>query len=195
VLYAFDVDGTLVKPFIRDEPCERCHGKRRVPIVDNWERLQTGGSSDAPCPDCVARYDTVELLPGRAGALWRLTEDPVARFALVTNQAGVAFGYQTMAQVGEKLARVALACEFFYARPFSIHIAVGHPKAKIIEYRDPLLVARRKPAPTMLEEAIARHGVTADGTVFVGDMDSDRECAAAAGVEYVDASEFFGSTS
>lgn len=192
MLYALDIDGTLIRSFMRDEKCVRCGGKRRVLAASLAEGVKPVESDYVSCPDCVENYDRVELLPGRAGRLWHLAkEDAHARFALVTNQAGVAFGYQTKEQVGEKLARVTVACAFFYGRPFSVHVAFGHPKAKVREYRDPEKVARRKPAPNMLYEAMESHGVGTPQTLYIGDLPTDMECAAAAGVTYIDAGAFF----
>lgn len=195
-LYAFDIDGTLIRSFIRDEPCQTCGGTRKVaaalPPIDGRNAEREGRF--VACPECVANYDTVQMLPGRAGALWRLSRIPDACFALVTNQAGVAFGYQTKQQVGAKLALVTVECAFFFGRPFTVHIAFGHPKATIAEYRDFEMVSKRKPSPVMLYDAMSAHRMGKADTMFVGDMDSDEACATAAGVRYVHASEFFGDT-
>lgn len=192
MLYAFDIDGTLIESFMRDMPCSTCNGERRI----RSDRLLVGerplGEDFVSCPECVESYDRVEMLPSRASKLWRLAQRPGAQFALITNQGGVAFGYQTKEQVGSKLARVALACDFFYGRPFSVHVALGHPKATALEYRDPGEVARRKPSPKMLEEAMAAHSVGEDAVLYIGDLPTDRECAVAAEVAYMDADEFFG---
>lgn len=172
MLYLFDVDGTLIRSFLRDTPAE---------------------SAEV--------YDRVELLPGRAGLLHALAKDG-NRFGIVTNQDGVAFGYQTKEQVGVKIARVLKECAFFYGQPFSVHICFHHPRATIDEYRDPEGCKRRKPERGMILEAMAAHygpSESAGGlmyraagkTVFVGDMATDAEAAKAAGVTYHDAEAFF----
>lgn len=200
MLYCLDVDGTLVQSFLRDGGrCDRCHGRRVVAMYDGpalgpamSRSEEAGRGREVPCPDCVASYDRVELLPGRAGVLWRLARQPGARFALVTNQGGVAFGYQTKEQVGRKLAAVASACDFFYGKPFTVHVAFGHPNATIDEYRAPELVEKRKPGPRMLYDALRAHDVHAHQAVYVGDMDTDLQCAEAAGVTFAYADDFFG---
>jgi D-glycero-D-manno-heptose 1,7-bisphosphate phosphatase len=49
----------------------------------------------------------------------------------------------------------------------------------------------RKPAPGMLLSLMGQFGVSADETIYVGDMDSDRQAAEAAGVTFIHASKFF----
>jgi HAD superfamily hydrolase (TIGR01662 family) len=50
---------------------------------------------------------------------------------------------------------------------------------------------RRKPSPAMLIEAMQWFGVEPEEVVMVGDWETDRQAAEAAGVEFVWAEEFF----
>ena len=50
---------------------------------------------------------------------------------------------------------------------------------------------RRKPKPDMLLELMADSGYTAADTVFVGDQETDRQAAKAAGVTFFWAEDFF----
>lgn len=159
MVYAFDVDGTLVKSFMRD----------------------AGGGA-------IQEYDLVEALPGRKEKIAGLMLRPAtAGFALVTNQGGVAFGFQTEAQVYRKLGLVLAEFRFFHGARVSVHVALNHPNAKNPGYRydDP----RRKPGPGMLQEVKVEHAT--EDLIYIGDMDSDRLAAKAAGVEYIDQKEFF----
>jgi D-glycero-D-manno-heptose 1,7-bisphosphate phosphatase len=172
-LFCFDIDGTLIRSFLRE-------GAGRH------------------------MFDAIEVLPGRIEKLTEL-RDTGALIALVTNQGGVAFGYQTEEQVRQKLRRVAGALDLdasiwitsgatdVTALPAlaRAYVAYEHPKAKLPEHRSE--TGWRKPGPGMLAQAMVDFGVRPDRVLFVGDMDSDREAAAAAGVEYVDAADFFGS--
>lgn len=165
MLYLFDVDGTLIRSFLREG-------------------------------DTAHDYDDVELLEGRRDAILSLAAEGVkarlhVAFGLVTNQAGVAMGYQTPDQVRAKMARVVAALEFFGGAPFSIHICMHHPDAKLPEWRQKPCV-RRKPNPGMIAEAMDAHRVFPDDTLFVGDMDTDAVAARSARVDYVDAGAFFG---
>lgn len=159
MLYCFDLDGTLVRSFMRE----------------------TGEAED---------YDQVEVLPRRKEILQTLAAERYAEFALITNQAGVAFGYQTVKQVEAKIGRICAEFGFFWTRPFSVHIAYEHPSATIPEYQSNS--DRRKPGPGMLIEACNSHGYARGvGLVYVGDMESDKLAAERANVTYVDATEFF----
>lgn len=160
MLYLFDLDGTLIRSFLREGALEH-------------------------------DYDDVELLPGRLERLRDLAgEDRYVGFGLVSNQAGVAMGYQTEEQVWAKIGRVLTEFRFFFGHPFSVHVAMHHPDAKLEQWRAD--DGRRKPGGGMIFEAIRAHIVMAEDTVFVGDMVSDMEAAAAADVTYFDADEFFG---
>lgn len=204
-LFLFDIDGTVVRSFMRE-------GK---------------GGARATAGD----YDTVEVLPGRRELLDRLRADG-HRLALVTNQGGVAFGYQTVPQVLVKLGRVLgelgfdpypvpLARESHYdavvpailgrfadpratfvacfvpeergkvTSPPHAYVSMGHPNAKVSDWRDPEGFDWRKPGGGMIRQALADYGSAPEHATMVGDMDSDRLAAEAAGVAYIDAAEFF----
>lgn len=165
-LYIFDVDGTLVRSFMRE---------------------RSGSRLDGSAADV---YDRVEALPGRLEKISSLASRG-SSFALATNQAGAALGYQTFPQVREKMGRVAAEFSHFFGRPYSVHIAWVHPRAEapFLEV-EPFM---RKPGPGLLFEALAAHRKLPSEAVFVGDMDTDREAALAAHVPYIDQEEFFAS--
>lgn len=134
------------------------------------------------------RYNEWAVLPGRAEHLSALQEQG-QRIALATNQAGVAFGYVTEAQVWRKLAAVLVALRLPTDTPMAVCFA--HPSAKAYKYRTPVEVARRKPSGTMLHEIMAAVGVY-DAVFYVGDRPEDRQAARHAGVGFRWADEFFG---
>lgn len=127
----------------------------------------------------------VEILPGvgrelhhRASLGWRL--------AIVSNQGGVAFGYQTHRQAWATQRAVEDAL------PVGIdasYLCPHHPEGS-----DPVYAVdcpNRKPAPGALLDAMARFGARPEDCLFVGDRDSDREAAEAAGIPFAWAWEFF----
>lgn len=143
-----------------------------------------------------ASFDDVEPLPGRIGVLQRLRRDG-HHLAVATNQGGVAHGYQTQAQVWNKIARVRhvfwlpylpVWAAFAHAArpPVSAAPAPGHSDWPCCD------LDSRKPGPGMILAAIAHHRTVRQATVMVGDMDSDRQAAEAADVRYFDAEDYFG---
>lgn len=186
-LVLFDLDGTLIRSFMREGG---------------------GGASQD--------YDLVEAMPGALERVDRLHEDGT-HVAFVTNQGGVAFGYQTVEQVMAKMAcvcglfglpynggwacvGVGLAVTFdglpisyeqaLEACPPGVYVSLGHPNAKVERYR--VDSGWRKPGGDMIGQAMADYEVHEPSLVlFVGDMETDRQAAEAAGVEYADAGEYF----
>jgi HAD superfamily hydrolase (TIGR01662 family) len=157
-LYMLAVDGTLVESFLR---------------------------KGAPRED----YDRVEVLPGRQSWVNQMVDShKQVAFALVTNQAGVAMGYQTEEQVWNKMSRVAIGLSL-YRCPLTFHVAFEHPEAKIEKYKGSN--GMRKPGPGMLLQALKAHGVSKQDSLFVGDMETDEQAALTAQVPYRRAEEFF----
>lgn len=151
------------------------------------------------------------VLPGRREILLSLKREE-HRIAVITNQAGVAFGYATEEQVRAKIVQALGALGFaeqeilFHssaAGPDSpesvehrihVHVCYGHPKSRDNRYNG-AEADRRKPSPAMLLEAIGEPPIglsVAEYAGFVGDMESDEQAAVAAGVRYLDAATFFG---
>lgn len=192
-LLALDIDGTVIRSFMREG------GKR-------------------------ADYDIVELLPWcAAGTPWPVPsgwqEGEGFQVVLVTNQGGVAHGYQTVAQVCSKIMRTFDALfggrDMLWANdcircgparddlldwrglPFGgvrrprAYVAFGLKDARLPRFKIDADDPWRKPGPGMLRAALRDYDVSAEDALFVGDMDSDRGAAEAAGVPYMDAADFF----
>lgn len=113
------------------------------------------------------------------------------QIALATNRGGVAWGYTTLEEA-ETLAReAATQCGI---PDVPVYVCPYHAKA-----RGPRAVAAyaqendcRKPAPGMLLQAMEVIGIDPAETIFVGDMETDKEAAERAGVGFAWAGEFFG---
>jgi D-glycero-D-manno-heptose 1,7-bisphosphate phosphatase len=151
-------------------------------------------------------YAPVELLPGRAVKLAQLRErgDDIA---IVSNQAGVAFGHITAQDVIAKLGLVASALGYtsiwlfdggtpvrlgFDAPALECHICYSDARSKNAQYRTPLDVARRKPSGQMIREAMEESPEAAAlGVLFVGDRPEDEAAAKDAGVAFQWAHIFF----
>jgi D-glycero-D-manno-heptose 1,7-bisphosphate phosphatase len=101
---------------------------------------------------------------------------------VVTNQAGIARGYYTVAEY-ERLTEWML--ERFVANKIRIqrvYYCPFHPTAGIGEYRRESF--DRKPNPGMILRAQQEYALDLAGSVLVGDKHSDIEAGRAAGVRY-----------
>lgn len=136
-------------------------------------------------------YTEPTLLPNRYERL-KQSADEGDRFAIVTNQGGVAWGYHTQGEVYARIAATLRQLAFFWHRPFSVHVAFMHPRATVPQFKGD---DGRKPSPFMLGEALGAHhidlGSPATAALMVGDRDEDREAAHSAQVDFATADEFF----
>jgi HAD superfamily hydrolase (TIGR01662 family) len=150
-------------------------------------------------------FDVIEVLPRRAEKLHELVLAKKT-LGIVTNQGGVALGYQTRAAVEAKITAALIALGIYALSPApTIYICLHHERAKEVRYK--MRLDRRKPAPGMLLEAMCDHfnglKLTAppyyapgremkDKTAFIGDRETDEQAARAAGVDFMTARAFFG---
>jgi histidinol-phosphate phosphatase family protein len=128
----------------------------------------------------------IQLLPGvheilhhYASLGWRLV--------IVTNQGGVAFGYNSEPEAWD-IHRAVLD-----ALPVPVdatYLCPHHPQATEMRYRRDC--PHRKPAPGALLDALSQYQARPQDCLCVGDQETDRQAAEAAGVPFVPANEFFG---
>ena len=122
--------------------------------------------------------DEVELLPNRREVLARYLESGYLLLG-ISNQSGVAAGTLTEEQ--------AIACFDRTVELLGVPIDVRfcpHPSGAVTCWC-------RKPMPGMAVQLIEEYDLDPAQCVMVGDMETDRECAAAAGLRYEDAAGFF----
>jgi D-glycero-D-manno-heptose 1,7-bisphosphate phosphatase len=119
------------------------------------------------------RIEDVEIFPGAAAALKRLTDAGFKLF-IVTNQSGIGRGYFTLAaaekvnaHVSEELARAGVYFEKTYIAPE----APDQPSRG------------RKPSPQFLFDARDEFGLNLAESFMVGDKLIDLECGWNAGVK------------
>lgn len=162
-LYIFDLDGTLVRP-----------NAPGIKIPNN------------------ARQQ--EMIPGVVERCFQLRGEGHS-LAIASNQGGVGLG---ICALDDAWDRVNDAAEQINAADYLI--CTYHEKAKIQLPHEPDgafghytgLAFWRKPNPGMLLHLMLALEFMPADTVFVGDMDSDQQAAANAGVRFEWAKDFFG---
>ena len=161
------------------------------------------GYMDTPDKD----YHTWQPLPGRIAQVERIKR--VHEIALVTNQAGVAFGHITEQDTVTKLGRVAMLLGYAavaihdgradgplvtgWGEALHVFVCYSDARSRDARYATPADVARRKPSGQMIREAAAEFPDHArDGVLMVGDRPEDEQAAHDAGAAFRWADAFFG---
>jgi histidinol-phosphate phosphatase family protein len=167
-----------------------------IPMTESmWQRIKTGRILFLDRDGTLNRTfsnrppndpSEIELLPSVAFTLhqhaamgWRIV--------IITNQAGVAFGYLTEEQAW------ATHQALLDALPIPVdasYLCPHHPEGTILEYAFPC--PNRKPAPGAAFDALRQFKARESDCLFVGDQHSDRQAADLAGIPFLWAKEFFG---
>jgi histidinol-phosphate phosphatase family protein len=177
-VYGDASDGHILVPMAPDM-WSRIKGKRLL-LLDRDGTLNRSPGERPP-----NHPGEVELLPGVASKLHRRAALGW-RLVLITNQGGVAFGYlsESQAQAVNQAVLDALPVEMDAS-----YLCPHHPDGTVPGYA--MDCPNRKPAPGAILEALARFEAQPEDCLFVGDQESDRLGAEAAGVPFKWAWEFF----
>jgi D-glycero-D-manno-heptose 1,7-bisphosphate phosphatase len=133
------------------------------------------GETEAPL-----KPEDVRLIPGAAAALRRLKESGFA-LVLISNQAAFAKGKTTLRALWLAHQRFVALLADEGAALDDVYYAYGHPEGIMPHFSG--LSLDRKPAPYNLLIAAARNDIDLDRSWFIGDRQTDVECAIAAGVK------------
>ena len=159
----------------------------------------------------LAKAFSDELLPGVAEwfAYWRKYPTWAPKVAIATNQGGVAYRLHKLeagAEDADKFPTKAMVDNRVYGiaaelgiDPNLIHISYAYQFSQgywvdtPIQYvRDPRWAPNwRKPNPGMLQQALRDTETEPGKALMIGDQDSDREAAVAAGIPFQTAVQFF----
>lgn len=124
------------------------------------------------------RYDWID---GAREAIARATNAGWHVF-IVTNQAGVARGYYAEADAQALMAWVADEIRLFGGTVDDLRYCPFHPEGSAAGYR--AMSDWRKPAPGMILDLLRAWELETDRCVMVGDQETDRSAARAAGVPF-----------
>jgi D-glycero-D-manno-heptose 1,7-bisphosphate phosphatase len=157
---------------------------KRLLIFDADGTLRRCTVPGQPCPNTAEEW---EVMPRVKETL--ALYPPTVRMHIVSNQGGVGLGYLSFYAAQKLLEDLA--------QTLGID-GVNH--IFLCAHKPTKGCACRKPSPFLLLLAIARQNslVTVQcplaEVLYVGDQDTDRECATRAGVDFLWAQEFFGWT-
>jgi histidinol-phosphate phosphatase family protein len=156
-------------------------GPIRLYIFDADGTLRRTTVEGLPCPNEEGQW---ELIPGVRERLSEIKWGADgARFGIATNQGGIGLGYLTFETAHALLVEMVRQAFGIPPPEGSIEICPHAPHAGC---------PCRKPRPGMLLRLMHRYQVKRRETLFVGDMDRDREAAQRAGIHFLWAHEFFG---
>jgi D-glycero-D-manno-heptose 1,7-bisphosphate phosphatase len=127
----------------------------------------------------VHRIADFRWLPGAVNAVRALNGRGYYVF-VVTNQSGVARGLYDEAAICDLHEWMTGELRFAGARIDDFRYCPHHPEGSIAAYRT--ACACRKPAPGMLLDLMKTWPVLRDGSIMVGDRDSDAAAGKAAGI-------------
>lgn len=177
-LVIFDADGTLRECTIPGQVCPNQPGEWRLmdwlsPRIDQMWRV------DVPVP-----HGTVMprgYLPISRFVVADAVKGPI--IAIASNQGGVGLGYMT-GQTARQMLRDLWTEIWGWTDPpdEAIMMCPHAPKDGC---------KCRKPNPGMIIQLMQQYNIHPDDTLYVGDMDSDRHAADAAGCHFMPAMEFF----
>ncbi len=180
-LYGDASEGHILVPMTR-AMWQRIKG-RRVLFLDRDGTLNRSHGNRPP-----NRPVEVVLLPGMSAELHRRASLGW-RIVIVSNQGGVAFGYQTEAQAW---AIHQAVLEALPVEADASYLCFHHPGGAVEQYA--MACPNGKPAPGALLAALARFEAQPQDCLFVGDQDTDRLAAEAAGVPFQWVSDWIGGT-
>jgi D-glycero-D-manno-heptose 1,7-bisphosphate phosphatase len=144
-----------------------------------------GGVGNRPANSPVEQ----EPLPGVVEKLAQLRNAGHA-LAIATNQGGVAWGFISLSQAYRLAWDAAEKVGGMDAVSVCPYDARARGENARQQYARPS--RRRKPDPGMIIDLARRLGYDLGDVAFVGDRESDRQAAEAAGVEFYWANDFFG---
>jgi D-glycero-D-manno-heptose 1,7-bisphosphate phosphatase len=108
-----------------------------------------------------------------------------AKLGIASNQNGVALGYLTQETARQLIVETLMAALGSLPHETVIEMCVCHPGVQC---------RCRKPAPGMLLDIMQKLKAEPADTLYIGDLELDREAAARAGTRFAWAWDFFGWT-
>ena len=156
-------------------------------LIANSPHMREAGSEDiAQKAEIAALAEQAVSGPDVQGVKEKLDTinwDIDMSYGIASNQAGVALGYLSEDMAYQLLKDMFVEAFGGWPRFQSLQVCPHLPDAGC---------ECRKPKTLMIRNLVGLWCVGAEDVLFVGDMDSDRQCAENAGVDFMWAKDFFG---
>lgn len=130
----------------------------------------------------VHRPEDFSWIDGAREAI-RWANDRDILVCVITNQAGIARGYYTEEEFRTLTAWIERELAAYGAHIDATYYCPHHPTEGVGKYRRECHC--RKPAPGLIERALAEWGFDPARSVMIGDAENDMRAAAAAGIRAV----------
>lgn len=136
-----------------------------------------------PCPNKPGEW---KLLPNVRTKLskinWGKPKNGKIAFGIASSQGGVALKYFTETMAFKLLKDTAIAATGYTPDDDDIQFCPHHPQSGC---------DCRKPKPLMLQRLLKKYNLQPKELLFVGDRETDEECAINAGCDFQYAKDFF----
>jgi histidinol-phosphate phosphatase family protein len=175
------VDQILIIPIDHSEFVKIGGSIDKLYIFDADATLRRCTVKNQPCPNKPGEW---EIIPWAAERLAQI-DWSTNGFGVVSNQAGVSFGYLSKEIAMQMLSKLASDLIGKHPRAGAIRICPHAPDKGCL---------CRKPQPKMLRDVIDAYDTVNSQTVFIGDLESDKTAAEAAHVSFQWIWDFCGKT-
>jgi D-glycero-D-manno-heptose 1,7-bisphosphate phosphatase len=136
--------------------------------------LDRDGVINLEIGDYIKRKEDFKLLPHAVKHIAALHQKGV-KVIVITNQGGIAKGFYDHQVLTEINAMMHTAIEAAGGKITEVYYCPHHP-----DFGECLC---RKPGSLLAQKAVAKHAITAEQSVFIGDKQRDVECAEGAGIK------------
>lgn len=139
--------------------------------------------------DYLSSPDDLAFIPRSIDAIGLLNRAGIGVF-VITNQSGIARGLLTEADMQAVHAAMRAQLKEHGAWIDDFFFCPHHPSARLDEYRKDCQC--RKPAPGMLHEAAAKHGIDLGASFVIGDKAIDVQTGRAVGATCIQVATGYG---
>ena len=157
--------------------------KYKLIIFDADDTLRYCTVAGQPCPNKPGEWELLTNVKAKLSEFeWGSPQEDKIGYGIASNQGGVGVGYFSAEMAFSLLKDTFVAAFGFYPPEEVIQLCTPRPEEA---------PECRKPKPGMLRKIMSYWQVQPQDTLFVGDLNSDKQTAENAGCDFIWAKEFF----